>query len=185
MKTETLLAITGIGSTALLGMTGIIATAVTSSKGRAAAKELADTARVQQRLADAYIDLLKYAEAVGRWAQLVRPASDTSPPRMPPDLPDLDVEHTVRAKVFGYASAEVRTLYEKWMSAVVDIRKADTLVGLRLDAQDRHPNHQPKEGEKADWLDHLTPWSELEDKLRPAELDARASLIAQVSNELK
>lgn len=185
VKTETVLAMTGMGSTALLGMAGIIATAVTSSKGRAAAKELADTARVQQRLADAYIDLLKYVEAVGRWAQLVRPVSDTSPPRTPPALPEPDVEHIVRAKVFGYASAEVRKLYETWISSVVEIRKADHLIGLRLDAQDRHSNYQPKEGDQTDWLDHLTPWGELEDKLRPAELEARASLIAQVSNELR
>ncbi len=181
MKTETILALAGISATAVVSMTGIIATATTAGRGRQAAKDLADTARTQQRLADAYIDVLTFVETVGTWSQLVRPALDRE---LNVALPDQDSEVLAKAKLAAYGSAEVKNLFGVWRECVLKIQQADARIGRRIAKAEEHKHLPMREGQNESWRDPLPPWEELEDTLRPAERVARADLVERISSEL-
>ena len=182
MKTETALAIAGMSATGLVGTVGIITTAVVAAKGRTATKELADTARRQQRLADAYIDLIKFVLMVGSYAQLTRPSTgvDTGTPAMP----DTEAEYVARAKLAGYGSGEVKAKYNSWREAVAAIQQADLGIGMRLDAAQRHEKLPLTARENNAGHDPLPLWEELDNELRPAERTAREALIDKMWQEL-
>ena len=77
---------------------------------------MAREARTQERLANAYVDLLDMAERTGQWAQSVRPMMDTIPPQPVPPLPELSEQARVEALVGAFGSNEVRRLMEARVS---------------------------------------------------------------------
>jgi hypothetical protein len=113
----------------------------------------------RDRRADAYLDLLDMAEAVGQWVGLVHPMLDTSPL---PDLPGLDTQRRVRARVAAYGS-----------DAVKDRTKAWSDIGLKAvrtaEAVSRYEDGARKE---------------LHD-LREAESKVREALADQIASELR
>ena len=77
---------------ATTGVLGIFFTWLTGKQGRSHAETitrdqlaqerlLANEAREQQRLENAYVELLDLAERVGQYVQMVFPMWDTTPPR--------------------------------------------------------------------------------------------------------
>jgi hypothetical protein len=73
--------------TVALGLAGIGATLLAGKFERGHSQRMADEARQQERLADAYVRLLVLVERVGQWAQMVMPLMDTDPPQPVRPLP--------------------------------------------------------------------------------------------------
>ena len=99
-----------------LGGAGIVFTWLTGKQGRDHAEAifnqqltheqlLAKEAREQQRLENAYVDLLDMAERVGHWAQRAYPIMDTNPPQSVPPLPSLVEQAHTGALVNAFRSA--------------------------------------------------------------------------------
>lgn len=166
-----------------VGLAGIVATGLGGWRDRASARTLAETARKQQRLADAYVDALALAATVGYWASRLRPVI-AGPDYQPPGAPPEQEQIRVGATVLTFGSQEVKARWKSWQQAVQDIVGADLKVRLRLDAAERHKYYQPKKGDDAAWRDPLTPWAKIVDEYVPAEAAARESLIEQVAKEL-
>ena len=70
-------------------------------------RDAAALARVQERKADAYVQLIEVSERIGHWAQTVNPAT-TPPPRKPGKLPKVAEQSAARARLLAFASREVR-----------------------------------------------------------------------------
>jgi hypothetical protein len=137
-------------------------------------RQLAEDARTQERLGEAYLNLLEMVEQVGAWAQAVRPVVDTDPPRPVPDLPDVREQIRVEAASNAFASAAVREALGAWRRVVRDVEHAVLLIDLERDAGVR--------GERLH-AQLQSPWLKLQE-LRPAEVRARRDLIERVADEL-
>lgn len=160
--------------TATVGLAGIAATLAgtltanwTAGRERQHKEELAREERRQTRLADAYVEVLKIAEGTGQWAQLVRPAFDSDPPRVPPPLPELEQQAKAQVLLLAFGSSAVVEAFENWRQTVRRIIQADQLIGLRLRRNDG--------GDE---------WLELENLHRPAERAARRELADLMATEL-
>ena len=137
--------------------------------------ETAKDQRRQQRLADAYVDLLTFASTMGAWANFVRPILDTDPPKeLPVGIPPVDEQIRVEARAAAFASAEVRRLVKIWRDSVGEIRRADYLLSLCNEAR--------KRGEDSG-IDDAEQWIRLRD-LRPIEQEEREALTDQIAAEL-
>jgi hypothetical protein len=166
-----------------VGLGGLLVAGLGGWRDRVATRDLADRERRQNRLADAYVDLLDLCLRVGYWASQLRPI--TAPPDyQPPEPPTTDEQTRVRAKLAAYGSRAVQDLHEAWHSSVQAIVKADLQVALRLGADDRHNRYSPKPGDDVLWRDPTEPWAKIYDEYLPAEKAAREALIATVADEL-
>lgn len=151
---------------------GALTTWLAGLGSRRHAATLAREERRQQRFADAYIELLITVEAMGQWAQLVRPMLDVG--QVPPTLPTFEQQARVQALLAGYATPEVKALFQTYSDAVLEIIKVDQLLGDLIQHGDREIG--VSRGEL---------WQRLDTKLRPAEAAARKALADQVSAELR
>lgn len=183
MNADQTIALVSVISGGAVGIVGL-ATAFTSGvMDRRHERELAREERRQVRLAEAYIQMLEMVEKVGHWAQNIRPVTDTDPPQPPPPLPDLDSQVGTWSRVNAYGTPNIKRMLEAWRKTVADVQRADKLVGMRQQASDTYAN-RPVKGSRQ-FMDFMTPWDELEDKLRPAEREARQRLVNWVAAELR
>jgi hypothetical protein len=127
-------------------------------------------ARKQQRLAEAYVELLTFANKVGYWAALVQPALQTNPPQELPPLPLPAEQARVEALVAAYASEDMQEAVTSWRAVVIAVRQVAILINFARD---------PASG-----IDSAKQWARLDLELRPAELAARDALGEQVAAEL-
>ena len=127
-------------ATATVGVAGIFGTWLTGRQGRDDAKAIASEklsherllskeAREQQRLENAYVDLLDMTERVGQWAQMAYPRSDTHQPV--PDMPPPEEQAHTGALVKAFGSDEVRERMETWRTVVLEViyRQSDPVGG--------------------------------------------------------
>jgi hypothetical protein len=91
-----------------------LATKQNSDDAGATTKE----ARVQQRLENAYIELLDMTERAGQWVQTVYPMINTMPPQSDPPLPTLAEQAHTEAVVRAFGSNDVRAHMETWRDLV-------------------------------------------------------------------
>jgi len=171
---------------ASVGVTGIVVTSLTGSKARAQAAELAEKQRVQmekaavdernqQRKAEAHVHCLELAEQLGHWAQMLRPWWDTYPPAELPPLPELKEQAAMQARLLAYGSENVATLWDAWNGSINDVRRA----GRKLDLYDAAIRSQT-----ITRIDQPEVIRELEDELRPRELERRKRLADKINAEL-
>jgi hypothetical protein len=163
-----------------VGVGGVFFTWLTGWQGREQAETvlgqqlaherlLAREARDQERLENAYVDLLEMAETAGQWVQLVLPMLDTHPPQPDPPLPSLEIQGHTQAVVKAFGTREVRELVENWE---IIVRKAISTVAVA-----RMTASVPKDAAQA----RLT----LERDLRSQEREARQAVAEQISAELR
>ncbi|MGZ3384770.1 MAG: hypothetical protein ACXVB5_07625 [Isosphaeraceae bacterium] len=132
-------------------------------------------AREQERLATAYLELLRMAERVGQWAQMVYPVVDTVPSSMPDTpLPSLPDQAETAALVNAYGSAAVREKWDAWEGVVRQM-----ITQAELTDWEEHnptsPGDRPFENSPRGVLY----------RLRPQEAETRRELADQVSAELR
>ena len=124
-----------------LGGAGIVFTWLTGKQGRDHAEAifnqqltheqlLAKEAREQQRLENAYVDLLDMAQRVGHWAQRAYPIMDTNPPQSVPPLPSLVEQAHTGALVNAFGSHGVLERMETWQSVVHQMIATTRLIEL-------------------------------------------------------
>lgn len=173
--------------TGIVGVAGIFGTWLTGKQSRdQALKTLeeqlsherlqAREAREQARLEAAYVELLKMAEQVGNWAQMVEPVVQLGePPAIP--LPSLDIQADVAALVNAYSSRAVRQRQEDWEAVVKQmIRQVELVEWEKL--------HPPSVGDpRLDRPYAASPRGAL-DLLRPQEAQTRRALAEHVRAEL-
>lgn len=125
--------------TASVGAIGIVLTFVAGKQGRDHAERvardrsshertLAEEARRQQRLENAYIELLDMAEKVGYWAQFSYPILEYNPPQPQPELPDLPSQARTEALVKGFGSRVVLHLMTSWRKIVKDMLVQHSII---------------------------------------------------------
>lgn len=134
---------------------------------------LAREARIQQRLEDAYVEVLTFVYRVGQWVDLTRPLIDVGVKA--PGLPELDEQARVRAMVSAYASEVVKDLMAEWDRVVVMVQVADMTIA-QAETNTRSET----------WQDVATKqWEKLSTECRPALQDVRARLERQIALELR
>lgn len=175
----------GTAVAGMVGVAGITFTWLTGKQARDHAerlgertfeqqRQLAQDARTQERIGDAYLRLLVMVEQTGAWAQVVKPIMDTLPPQPVPELPDIADQIEVEAAVNAYASAEVRDSVHAWRDVVMNMVTKVRLVDFEREAIERDEHRQ---------VDFGSPHRELTD-LRPKEAQMRARLVDRVAAEL-
>lgn len=100
-------------------------------------RAMAGDARRQDRLEQAYIDLLGYLAHHAEWARSVRPFIGAPP--APDPLPPIDVKR-VGALVEAYGSHEVRGLMREWRERAGRIADADATI--RLLEKSKNPSQE-------------------------------------------
>jgi len=88
---------------------------------------MAAEARRQERLEQAYIELLGYLSHHAEWAVSVRPFFETI--EAPDPLPRAEVRR-VAALVEAYGSPEVRRLLSDWREHAEKLAEADAIIGV-------------------------------------------------------
>jgi hypothetical protein len=162
--------------TAAVGALGIVATYTSGVSSR---RHESHRDAVTRR-ANAYIEVLTIAEHVGNWAQRVRPLVDTTPPRDPPPLPDLNQQVRAQALMAAFGSDQVRDLLDRWRETVNEVSRADILIGFE---SQRRGEPREMRGEPIK-IGNQDPWLALEQTLRPAEAAARGALGKRINQEL-
>ncbi len=158
-------------ATATAGVAGIVFTWLTGKQARDDTRAIAREARQQQRLEDAYVELLKMAERVGQWAQMVCPVIDFGGQPDTP-LPSFEVQADASALMGAFGSEAVREKREAWESVV---RKMASLVNqIRWEEADPTGGRIPQISSRATLHE-----------LRPDERAARQALADQVAVELR
>lgn len=126
--------------------------------------------REQQRLENAYLELLRMTERVGQWAQIVYPFLQTGPlPETP--MPPLEVQADTAALLAAFGTEEVREKTEAWRAVVNEMRVLAELVPR----EDANPSYVPPGERIARVKIH---------EIRPDEKRKRDELGAQISSEL-
>ena len=155
-------------ATGTVGVAEIIFTWLTGKQARDDARQTAREARLQQRLENAYIELLDMAERVGHWAQSAYPFFDTNPPQPVPSLPSLEQQARTEALVRAFGSDKVRERMESWRTVVRQMLSAARLIYMG-----------PIPG--LDKPIHLDARRKFDLELRPQERSARSALGSQVA----
>lgn len=173
--------------TGTIGSIGIVATGLTARGGRKHAesvaserigheRKLAEDARRQARLADAYVELLAIVNRIAAYADLIRPVIDTTPPRTPPPLPTLDEQARAEALVMAFGTKPVEDLFETWRQTVWEIIGADQMIGLMLEERSQG---------QSSGKHYMETWNRLETEMRPAQRSARKKLAEAIGVELR
>jgi hypothetical protein len=155
-------------ATATAGVAGMFFTWLTGKQSRDDARAIAKETRDQQRLENAYIELLDVAERVGHWAQMAFPIMDTNPPKPVPELPDLAQQARAEALIRAFGSDAVLGQMEAWRSVAQQMIVTGELIAMR----------------GVDASVNLTARQKFAVELRPEERRARAALGEQVAIEL-
>jgi UDP:flavonoid glycosyltransferase YjiC (YdhE family) len=156
--------------TGVVGVAGLVATYLTAARGRDQVermtlagqkheRKMTREAREQDRIAGAYIGLLRMTERIGQWAQLVNPMYQPNPDR---PHSDLEAQADVRAEVRAYGSDEVVEAFEAWQKVVTDM-----IAAVRLIERD------PSVDEPYEALRHL----------QPLEVEKHKALVRQINKE--
>lgn len=170
--------------TSALGAIGIVVTGLTAKGGRRHAenvaedrmtheREIAEDARAQDRLGDAYVELLSIVNRTADYAGRVRPMLDTDPPTPRPPLPSTDEQSRADALVMAYGSRAVEALFEEWRQSVWAIIQADQMIGIGM------------EWGKDSGISQFEVRRKLEEELRPAQRAARKALSEAIGAELR
>jgi hypothetical protein len=161
--------------TAGVAVAGIAATYGAGRSGRKHAEKLAREARTQERLADAYVEVLTIAARVGAWAQSVRPILDTNPPAVPPPLPSVEEQMRAEALLLAFGSKAARHVFELWRESAWEVIRGDQSIafGQQL-AKEQGPSG----------IDHITIWRKLHEEQKPNEKERRGDLAETLSSEL-
>jgi hypothetical protein len=168
----------------VVGAVGMVITWLTSKQGRDTSEEisrntleqervLASEARKQQRLEDAYVELLDMAEMVGTWAQMAYPSvAYTTAPQPDPPLPSLEEQAHTNALVKAFGSDAVRQHMANWRSVVDKMITTARSIKWRESGQSVPQENEPN-------------WRRVfDEELRPQEREERESLANQVAHEL-
>lgn len=117
-------------ATGVVGLAGIGATLRAGTKQLTNARMIAVEERQQQRLENAYVKLLDFAERIGFWAQSSYPLYDTNPdaPRAP--LPELTEQAEVQALVRAFGSAEMIERMDAWAKLTEEMAFAEREIML-------------------------------------------------------
>ena len=152
-----------------VGVAGMFFTWLTGKEARDDARATAREAREQQRLENAYIELLDVAERTGQWVRMVCPVWDTNPPQpVPAELPSLPEQAHTEALVNAFGSAEVRERMKTWRDVALEV--ISTVTQIRWEEAD--PTGAEESPRRT--LEHL----------RGQERVAREALANQVAVEL-
>lgn len=176
-----------IGTT-VLGLAGIFGTWFTGKQSRdqalVALQEQFDhdrlqarEAREQQRLENAYTELLRVTAQAGYWAQAIEPMVQIGPPLEIP-MPSIEVQVKSAALMTAFATDSVRYLAETWEALLQQMIRYAELVHW----EDQHPP-QPGDARATRRFDESPRGALL--RLRPQEKRAREELGAQVRAELR
>jgi len=146
-----------------------------ADKNHAHAGRMAHQERQQKRFADAYTELLTFAERAGHWAARVTgPIKfEIGPPREQPEPPSDADRIRVRALAQAYGSPAVKKLFWQYLEAVDAIAVQVRVLTIMATAN-----------VQADAHDYLDAEGQLNDELRPAEVAKRTELAEQIAAEL-
>jgi len=120
-------------ATATVGVAGIFGTWLNGSRTLTQAQSLANEGRRQQRLENAYVDVLAMTETAGHWGQISYPLFDSNPPAPVPPLPTLEAQAHAEALVKAFGSEEVLALLEAWRKVIQEMLKCDRLIRMGLE----------------------------------------------------
>ena len=134
-------------------------------------------AREQERLENAYTELLQVTTQAGYWAQAIEPMVQIGPPPEIP-MPSIAVQVKSAALMTAFATDSVRYLAETWEALLQQMIRNAELVHW----EDQHPP-QPGDGRATRPFDRSPRGALL--RLRPQEKRAREQLGAQVRAELR
>jgi hypothetical protein len=133
-------------SGAVVGVAGLVGGWWVTASGRRQEVRLAAQRRAHElkmsheqwhrdRRADAYVALLEMAETAGQWVQMVHPFITTGTPPLP-ELPSLEQQSRVWARVAAYAAPEVRETAEAWrVVTLLALRTAEAVARDKDDAR--------------------------------------------------
>ncbi|KXF54641.1 hypothetical protein AXA44_40535 [Rhodococcus sp. SC4] len=166
-------------ATATTGVIGIVIGWWTGRQGRdhverisekqyAHERLLAEEARKQNRIENAYVLLLEMSERAGLWAQRANRLYNWPVPPLPDDGEQVRVEALIQA----FGSPEVRTLMKDWRAIIKDMIETDWQI--KEEKEDRT-------GREEGAADPRLTFSEV---LRPKELAAREELAHRIGVEL-
>jgi len=106
----------------------------------------------RDKRAEAYLDLLRMAEATGQWVEFVHPVW-TKANRPVLDLPQVETQGSVRAAVIAYGSPSVRRQLGTWLDAVQGaVRAAEDVADNEEGARRRFEDARRREAEARDAL---------------------------------
>ena len=167
----------------IVGAGGVILGAAIGTLRDALNSKREDARRREDRLAEAYLDLLRIVERRGLWLRvtidnLVLRATadpyDELPSPAQAQAPELTDEATADALLGAFGSDPVRELYDAWRVAVILIEREYQVLAWNHSNEGRGPDEPPALQELANLVDDL----------RPKEQTARKALITQVAHEL-
>jgi hypothetical protein len=119
-------------ATAAVGLGGIGATLRATTKQLTNARVIATEDRQQQRLENAYVKLLDFAERIGFWAQSSYPLYDTNPGRPLAPLPPLSEQAEVQALVRAFGSADLIERMDAWAKVTQEMGYAEQLIHIEV-----------------------------------------------------
>ncbi|MEC4840903.1 hypothetical protein R2360_15690 [Mycobacteroides chelonae] len=157
----------GSVATGVVGLGGIGATLRAGTKQLTNARLIATEERQQQRLENAYVKLLDFAERIGFWAQTSYPLYDTNPGGPLAPLPPLAEQAQVQALVRAFGSTAVIEIMDAWAKVTQDMLFAEQTIKI-----------EAAEGNK-----EITGRREFM-ALRPKEFELRRKIADQVAAEL-
>lgn len=186
-------------ATASAGAVGVFFTWLSGKQGRDHAERtareqlaqqrlLAQDARDQERLENAYLELLRMVEGLGQWVQHVYPSVDLGTPIKNP--PTVDEQARTQALVNAFGSHRVRELLNEWRKF---LRQAISLA-VQIDSEEAQEIEGPSpENMTLETVPGLLPpkpsdvqnLKALLEKMRPDEREARQALTNQVAAELR
>jgi hypothetical protein len=149
---------------------GAMTTWLTGKGAREHAERLARTERQQQRLADAYIELLEMLQHLGQWVVSVQPFIDFGEPKHP--TPPAEQQARVLALVAAYGSPELRKLFDAYRHNIAAIRSVDQKITMAQTSKEYGLNEPDLR-------------LELIQTLRPAEQKLREQISNLVASELQ
>lgn len=142
---------------------------------------VAREARVEERRADAYVEILRLAEQESlRYNASLTNALIATREDEPgfedlvpvPEDPPVDTRASIAAQIAAFASEEVESTYRMWRKHMDEVR--GEWEGIQFVWLENYPH--PVD------IDILRP---LRDELRPAESQARAAMADQIAHELR
>jgi hypothetical protein len=100
-------------------------------------QEQARLARLQERLEQAYIELLTFLSHYSQWAESVRPV--IGPVQRPDPVPQ-EERWRMEALLTAYGSDEIRLLLQQWGECATKIHDVDEM--MRLEEKSRNPGQK-------------------------------------------
>ena len=112
----------------LVALTTPIAAVAVARSSAASSMALAATARVQERRAALYLDIMTFAMTLQDWVDRTQPVFSMSSDPGPPTIPSDDEQRSLRARIGAYASRAVRARYLELMQAAASFQMATFIL---------------------------------------------------------